>query len=1074
MCSPYFPEAAITEILDEFIPQLQPFDIGKNDCVMELLYVFLDPEKNHDLWFDKLMEIWDVYHYPVWNAEIMYLVSTTASATIGLIDWNKNSYLSKIFTKIIRSLELPVTYKKLKSSKNQALLQESSAGFIVSVLGPKSDGMRYFKNLMSMIETYIHPANVGKWSRTISELLLWLIKLFHERLISERYKIHPWRRQVPDEYKLRDEDVTEFVKVFQPVAFQAMYSRLSFIDVGKMLKGLADLRPELILPGILERVFDTVDSITEPHKYTAALQCLSSVSYVLVSGRPGTETVKTQVIPLLFTVLPGIDSNDYHKTSITMQYIMTQSILIPFVDCSQASLYHELSEEESLICEQTAQFEDFVLQFFDRIFQLIESSSVESTRMEQSSHSENLKSKLETIYEALIQNSTHAVLGQCSQEILDSVSRKLVNYIKSHLLEPKVAAPAMSILCRVAARVNGVNLYRSLMPYLLNAIENHFEHTEDVYEIEKQNDEIIYYLILLMNSTRGHPTAIQSYVDDIIRIIDRLIKCKCKLTNRAGVNILTNLLIVLSTTQTDDIKTAPCAYTKDLKDYLPIRDWGRKMQPGEKFNWFIPGEKEKNLCQKIIHYYLLPILDKIKEYVGDKIEISKDEMELLLKIVTGILRCSNFLKNWTDEPIKTIETICEYEEIDLNLGFSAHEVLMPDGSNVRMTIYRHMHELQEKILKTNEDDILSLKQLLIVYEKLHHRCHSNSIYDTQQKTYKISKRFQEYKLCGARKDIRAITATRVLIQHDLRDEVSTPKFTKTHQDIMIDFIKLSTSRYSVVRSAAQTRLLKMFSVYPFAYRTVIDKISEFLILDPNENHEAFKGALYLLASNRRNRLILRPDWTVVGKLWLSLLKCQLSEKLSILKIMESIVDGINAEFQTIATEMEVSDTIALLGNELMVNRKELPDNFLEIGHANLQILNSYNRQKYLEIVNAIIDYVENNKLHWRFEVLASTMINDLMHPVTLYPPRVSKFYVPYLINDSVQQREIATRIVNTVLTQQKRKHVKMAIDPFQISGVERKSNHELVFGVRKDNEWLQYDIEKAPKSQAEWDEPRYM
>lgn len=513
--------AAGKEILDEFIPQMQPFDIGKTDSVMELLYVFLDPAM-YDLWFDKLMEIWDVYHYPVWNAEIMYLVATTASGTIGLIDWNP--YLPKIFTKIIRSLELPVTYKKLKSSKNQTLLQESSAGFIISVLGPKSDGMRYFKNFMSTIETYIHPANVGKWSRTISELLLWLIKLFHERLISERYREHPWRRQVPDEYKLRDEDVTEFVEVFQPVAFQAMYSRLSFIDVGKMFKGLADLRPELIVPGVIERVFDTVDSITEPHKYTAALQCLSSVSYVLVSGRPGTETVKTQVIPLLFTVLPGIDSNDYHKTSITMQYIMAQSILIPFVDCSKASLYHELSEEESLICEQTAQFEDFVLQFFDRIFQLIESSSVESTRMEQSSHStENLKSKLEAIYEALIQSSTHAVLGQCSQEILDSVSWKLVNYIKSHLLEPKVAAPAMSILCRVLARVNGQNLYRSLMPYLFNAIDNHFEHTEDVYEIEKQNDEILYYLILLMNSTRGNPVAIQSYVEEIISVIDKLL-----------------------------------------------------------------------------------------------------------------------------------------------------------------------------------------------------------------------------------------------------------------------------------------------------------------------------------------------------------------------------------------------------------------------------------------------------------------------------------------------------------------------------------------------------------------------
>lgn len=794
---------------------------------------------------------------------------------------------------------------------------------------------------------------------------------------------------------------------FKSVALQCMYSRLSFIDVGKIFKGLADLRPDLIVPEIIERVFNTVDSITEPHKYTASLQCLSSVSNVIVSGRPGTETVKTQVIPLLFTVLSGIDCNDYHKTSITMQYIMTQCILIPIVDCSKASLYHELTEEESLICEQTAQFEDFVLQFLDRIINLIESSSAESTRMEATSHSENLKSKLETIYEALIQSSTHAVFGQCSQEILDSVCRKLVNYIKSHLLEPKVAAPAMSILCRVAARVNGVNLYKSLMPYLFSSIESHFENTEDVFEIEKQNDEILYYLILLMNTSRGHPVAIQSYTQEIISIIDKLLKCKCKLTNRAGVNILTNLLIALSTTQTDDVRTAPYAYTKDLKDYLPVRYWGRKMQSDEKFVWFIPGEQERKLCEKIIHHYLLPILEKIENYVNDKIEISKDEMELQLKVITGILRCNNFLKNWTDEPIQAIETICEYRVIDLSLGFSTHEVLMPDGGNVRMTIYKYMHRLQEKILRVNEDDIVSLKQLLIVYEKVHHRCHSNSSYDTQEKTYRISKRFQEYKLCKTPKDIRAIAATRVIIQQDLRDEVSTPMFTKLHQQLMLDLVQLSTSRYSVVRSAAQSKLFKMFNIYPFAYRTIIDEISHYLTLEPNENHEAFKGALYLLATNRRHRLILRPDWTVVGKLWMSLLKCQLSEKLSILKLLENIVEGINNEFQTIATEVDVSDKVALLGRELMANEEKLPENYLQIGLANLEMRNAFNRQRYLEIVNSIIDYVENNKLHFRFENLASTMVNCLVHPVSFYPSRVTKLYVSYLINDSsLQQREI--------------------------------------------------------------------
>lgn len=57
--------------------------------------------------------------------------------------------------------------------------------------------------------------------------------------------------------------------------------------MGKLFKHLADLRPESIIPGVIDRVYATLDSLTEPHKMTAALQCLVSVSRALVSGHNG-------------------------------------------------------------------------------------------------------------------------------------------------------------------------------------------------------------------------------------------------------------------------------------------------------------------------------------------------------------------------------------------------------------------------------------------------------------------------------------------------------------------------------------------------------------------------------------------------------------------------------------------------------------------------------------------------------------------------------------------------------------------------------------------------------------------
>lgn len=1071
LCAPYFPEAANAEILSELLPQLQPLDIGKSDSVMEMLSLFLNPQ-SFQLWFHDFMSLWETYHYPPWNMDIMNLMASTAANTIGQIDWNP--YIPTMFTRILRSLDLPVTYKLMKSAKNQQMCPDATATWIVSVLGPKTDAMKYLRSFMATIESYLHPANSGKWVRTIAELLAQLVKYFHDRLISEKYKKHPWKRQIPDDYKLREADITEFVEVFKPVAFQAMYSRIGTNDISRVFKGLADLRPELVLPGILDRVFTTIDSITEPHKFTASLSSLASVANMMVSGRRGSEQAKTQVIPLLFAVLPGIDSNDFKKTSITLQYIITQSILIPFVDCSLASSFHDdLTEEESLICEQTAQFEDFVLQFLDRIFVLIESSSVESTRMEHTSHTDNLKSKLESISEALIQSASHSVLAQCSQEILDSCTKKLVNYVKSHLLEPRVAGPAMGTLCRVFVRVNGKEVYRALIPHLIGAIENHFDESDDVAELEKQNDEFLYQLVLLSSMVRGNSIEIQPYVEDLIPVMDKLLTCKCKVANRSGANMLTNLLVALSTMQTNDVKTVPEAFTMPLKDFLPIRHWGRKMERDESVIWFLPGDKERALCERLIHHYLLPILNKFQRYIRDEEEISRDDMTLHLYVVTGILKCNNFLSNWDEEPVKIFDSVTSAAPFDLTLGFDGLEVSMPDGANIRLTLVNIMHELQAKILEKSEDDIKSLKQLLAVYEKIHHRAHSNPAYESQVKSYQLSKQFQDFKLCRRRKDIRAVVVTRVIIQQDLRDELSTPLFTNTHRQLMLDMVKLSTSHYSAVRSIAQAKLFKMFSTYSFAYRTVVDDITQYLKLDPNENHEAFKGALYLVGTNRRHRLILRPDWEVVEKLWLALLKTQLSEKLSILRLMDSITDGINNEFQTIATHIQVSDVLAKMGAELMVNQAELPVNFMVQGAANLAAKNKFNHEKFLAIVTAILRYTQENSLHWRHQLLAGTMINDLMHPFSNYPPEVTHYFVHNLIHESIEERSMALKIVNTVLKQQKREHVKITIDPFAIAGVPRPTE-KLKPGIRDDNKWLQYDVNKLPKSQAEWDEPRYM
>ena len=67
------------------------------------------------------------------------------------------------------------------------------------------------------------------------------------------------------------------------------------------------------------------------------------------------------------SVLPGIDPNDYDKTDAAACLIETFANLIPLRDASRSlELWNDLSEHEVLICGQSSQFNDFVVQYLDR------------------------------------------------------------------------------------------------------------------------------------------------------------------------------------------------------------------------------------------------------------------------------------------------------------------------------------------------------------------------------------------------------------------------------------------------------------------------------------------------------------------------------------------------------------------------------------------------------------------------------------------------------------------------------------------------------------------------------------
>lgn len=123
----------------------------------------------------------------------------------------------------------------------------------------------------------------------------------------------------------------------------------------------------------------------------------SRADYAFVEG-------PQHVLPVLFSAVAGIDLNDPLKYLNAFTTIATYCAMIPLADCSKCSgEEHEepCGEDVRAVCEQTSRFEDFMVQFMDRVLSWISSSRQQSVRLDVN-HQCSFKSRLENVCESAL------------------------------------------------------------------------------------------------------------------------------------------------------------------------------------------------------------------------------------------------------------------------------------------------------------------------------------------------------------------------------------------------------------------------------------------------------------------------------------------------------------------------------------------------------------------------------------------------------------------------------------------------------------------------------------------------
>lgn len=73
------------------------------------------------------------------------------------------------------------------------------------------------------------------------------------RLHSERHAKENWFTKTPDHVKITDNEIFRFANMLKDVALLSVYSKSGSLQAAAVMQNLALLRPDLVLPSLLER-----------------------------------------------------------------------------------------------------------------------------------------------------------------------------------------------------------------------------------------------------------------------------------------------------------------------------------------------------------------------------------------------------------------------------------------------------------------------------------------------------------------------------------------------------------------------------------------------------------------------------------------------------------------------------------------------------------------------------------------------------------------------------------------------------------------------------------------------------
>ncbi|CAF1939925.1 unnamed protein product [Rotaria magnacalcarata] len=1042
-CRFYFSITATQEILDEFRPWLCPFDSAFNDAMYFfdlLLPVNLPPNllnQGFKLWLSEFLGIWEsVSNNPDWEVNMIRIFGFVAWYNIGYIDWEP--WLSRIFTRFLKSLSLPVGSLSIAAQKKDTYQIPTVGSLIVAMMGNGSSCLQYLRNLFTAIKSFYYPSNTGDFQHGIVQFLAELTQSFIDRVHLESKTDRIWQFKPLQSYRLTEQDITDFVNCVKEHVFISIFNKTHQEDAAKAFRNLAMLRPELVVPTIVEQLFSSVNSINEPHRFTSTLSCLTGITRQIVQQTLNFPQGQTYVLPLLMSVLPGIDSNDFDKTSKTFQFLKAILMLITCVDCSSAiNIRNDLTEVEKEVCLSTAQFEDFIIEFLNRIFQMIDSLSTELSdgSVAITVNDDNTEIELTPVITGIVQ--------QCSSKIFQVVQEKIMCFLAASSFTPRVSK-LLTDLVQPILEANPIETLKYIMPQTCERIEKIMHDSATTILTDHKGDmELTWCLILFSKLLQARGDTLLVYKSMILSVFHRCIHIIHKKSYEAIANAAKNLLKSLSHVYPIDYRVTMENIDGPFTDFLPIRAWGQhvefdKLQP----QFHIPNAEEVDLACEFVETFIYPELTLLNQRSSD---MSNDErlrsLTLVLFIAIGCLRMVPRIDS--EEVLDLAPSVAPFD-FKYKGQYTVYVKEPKFKENLRMRLIIDIGKLLDHLVERHSDDVSSILTALKIYSLP--SSYYGLLASDQHKLcndFEILKYSFENKLSGKRHHPRFVIIKflakqiEVTREHDcsvitvvvsqLFSLTNYQSLTEIDKQVILKLVELSINRYSEIRRDAQVYLFDILKRYLFSYNVVVDHILELLNTQDEVDHDRIKGCLYVLLGNDSVFLPAKHSWSLLEKLWPSIAGTMHATKISTQNLLDQILEKIFKQFDTLAI---IEDTNAISIRAAVALWRPLEPKEVKPYDQTREERNQANIQSYNNLMEALNSLYHGDRLQVACHCISA--ICRLQKPPRIY----------------------AEKTLEEIL--------------------HRSINNECHPGDRDDNLWITINDYKPPKTQTEWEQTCFL